>query len=479
MEIGKLGDRVEKIELKETQAVEFKQSWRDEWLKSLSAFCNTQGGILYVGVDDHGEIIGIKNSKKLLEDIPNKLKEILGITASITLHTHQENEYLMIQVEKYPYPISYKGSYYQRSGSVTQELKGASLDHFLLTRQGRRWDGLPLPLFGEEDIDPLALRLFSQKAQSKKRIDEDFLHADVNTLIQKLHLKEGEYYKIATALLFGHNPQNYVIGSCIKIGYFASNTDLLYQDVIEGNLFSQVDKTIELVFSKYLKAWISYEGIQRVETFPLSQIAFREALINAVVHKDYARGSAIQISIYEDKLLLWNAGDLPLHWDIQTLLSKHSSEPHNPSIAYPFFLAGYIESWGRGIEKIIEESKHYNGIIPTFKIQNGFWIEFAFPKNTKRKIGNKLGNKLGNQPSKNSTNKEDNKDINTLTSNQKTILRLLEKNPTYSTAKIADKLQITQTAIEKNIKILKTLGLLERIGTPRKGYWQVKKYAKP
>ena len=92
MEIGKLGDRVEKIELKETQAVEFKQSWRDEWLKSLSAFCNTQGGILYVGVDDHGEIIGIKNSKKLLEDIPNKLKEILGITASITLHTHQENE---------------------------------------------------------------------------------------------------------------------------------------------------------------------------------------------------------------------------------------------------------------------------------------------------------------------------------------------------------------------------------------------------
>ncbi len=168
------------------------------------------------------------------------------------------------------------------------------------------------------------------------------------------------------------------MGSMIKIGYFKSNTELIYQDVIEGNLFEQVDKVMELIFTKYLSAFITYEGIQRVESFPISELAFREALINAVVHKDYSSQNSIQISVYDDKLLMWNAGDLPSNWTIDTLLRKHTSEPHNPLIAYPFFLAGYIESWGRGIEKIIEESQKFNGITPQFRWENGLWVEFYF-----------------------------------------------------------------------------------------------------
>jgi ATP-dependent DNA helicase RecG len=213
---------------------------------------------------------------------------------------------------------------------------------------------------------------------------------------------------------------------------------------------------MELIFTKYLKALITYEGVQRVESFPVSELAFREALINAVVHKDYASQHTIQISVYDDKLLMWNAGDLPPHWTIDTLMQKHNSEPHNPAIAYPFFLAGYIESWGRGIEKIVEESQKFNGITPQFRWLNGLWVEFYF--NQEKSLPNGLGEKLGNR----------------LGDTQQNILTLMQNNPKISITALASELSISTTAIEKHIKTLKEQSYLKRVGSAKGGHWDVK-----
>ncbi len=443
-----------KLHINESQNTEFKQSWRDEYIKWLSAFGNTDGGKLYIGVDDDGVIRGIENAKKLLEEIPNKVRDILGILIDVNLHVKEGKEYLEIITEKYPYPISYKGSYYYRSGSATLELNGASLDKFLLSRQGKKWDGVPVPYFSSDDLDPFAFKLFRQKAEKKKRIDGELLKESDTVLVDKLHLKEGDYFKRATTLLFAKEPQKYVTGSSIKIGYFKSNSDLVYQDSVEGNLFEQVDKAMELIFTKYLKALISYEGIQRVESFPISELAFREALINAVVHKDYGSGHTIQISVYDDKLLMWNAGDLPSHWTVETLLQKHASEPHNPAIAYPFFLAGYIESWGRGIEKIIDESKKFNGITPQFRWQNGLWVEFYF-NNTPKKIENTETR------------------VKTREKTREKILEHIRVNPNITNQELADTLELTVKGIEWQIKKLKEDGKLERIGGAKGGHWEI------
>ena len=150
---------------------------------------------------------------------------------------------------------------------------------------------------------------------------------------------------------------------------------------------------MDLIFTKYLKAYISYEGIQRVESFPISQLAFREALTNAIVHKDYGELTPIQISIYDNKLMIWNVGELPKDWTVKTLLQKHPSQPYNPAIANVFFLAGLIESWGRGIDKIIDESEKFNGITPKFRFDNGLWVEFNFNE-LMDDVPNKLGDKL-------------------------------------------------------------------------------------
>lgn len=119
-------------------------------------------------------------------------------------------------------------------------------------------------------------------------------------------------------------------------------------------------------FTKYIKAPISYEGINRVETYEYPKDAVREALLNAIAHKDYSSGVPIQISVYTDKIIIWNEGQLPENWTVKNLLEKHASRPYNPDIANALFRSGYIESWGRGTLKIIRECKQAGILEPVF-----------------------------------------------------------------------------------------------------------------
>ena len=119
-------------------------------------------------------------------------------------------------------------------------------------------------------------------------------------------------------------------------------------------------------FTKYIKAPISYEGINRVETYEYPKDAVREALLNAIAHKDYSGGVPIQISVYTDKIIIWNEGQLPENWTVKNLLEKHASRPYNPDIENALFRSGYIESWGRGTLKIIRECKQAGIPEPVF-----------------------------------------------------------------------------------------------------------------
>ena len=196
-------------------------------------------------------------------------------------------------------------------------------------------------------------------------------------VLENLKLIERSLLKRAAVLLFHPDPEKFVTGAFIKIGYFQSDTELIFQDEVHGNLFEQVEKTIEILFTKYIKAIISYEGIHRIETYEYPKEAIREAILNALAHKDYSVGAPIQISVYNDKLMIWNYGQLPESWTIENLIKKHSSIPHNPDIANSFFRAGYIEAWGRGTIKIIEQCKEHQLPIPKFSNDGSdFWIVF-------------------------------------------------------------------------------------------------------
>lgn len=108
----------------EQQNIEWKESWRDEYLKWICGFANAQGGKLYIGCDDDGNIVGVKDSKKLLEDIPNKIRDAMGIVVDVNLLRKEDKEYIEIDVQTYPISISCKGVYHYRSGSTKQILRG-------------------------------------------------------------------------------------------------------------------------------------------------------------------------------------------------------------------------------------------------------------------------------------------------------------------------------------------------------------------
>lgn len=129
----------------ESQNIEYKTSWRDDYIKWISGFANAQGGTLVIGKDDAGAVVGLPDAKKLLEDIPNKVRDILGIIVDVNLKKAAGCQYIEIDVAPYPYPVSYKGQYHYRTGSTKQELKGAALDRFLLAKQGKHWDSVPVP----------------------------------------------------------------------------------------------------------------------------------------------------------------------------------------------------------------------------------------------------------------------------------------------------------------------------------------------
>lgn len=229
--------------MKESQQIEWKETWRDEYLRWICGFANAEGGVLVLGRNDKGVAVGVDNSRKLLDDLPNKIRDVLGIMADVHLVEEAGKDLVEIRVEPYPSPISYKGEYHYRSGSTKQELKGAALERFLLKKRGRHWDDAPEPSFTVRSCSAAALRLFKQRATESGRMDRAVLRDGREAVLGNLELIEKHGLKRAACLLFSDRPERYVSGAWIKIGFFLTDDDLRYQDEIHGNLFEQVEKT--------------------------------------------------------------------------------------------------------------------------------------------------------------------------------------------------------------------------------------------
>lgn len=442
----------------EQQNIEWKESWRDEYLKWICGFANAQGGKLYIGCDDNGKVVGVKDSKKLLEDIPNKIRDAMGIVVDVNRLTEGDKEYIEIDVPMYPIGISCKGVYHYRSGSTKQVLTGPALEAFLMRKHGATWDHSPLPIFKIDDVDDQAVEHFKKLAAAKGRIDPALLNEPKEILMEKLRLTNGDYLTNAAMLLFCKNPDRYQLGSYIKIGYFENDAELIYQDEIHGSILEQIDKAIELIYFKYMRAKITYEGIYRRERYFVPEAALREALLNAICHKQYESRIPIQVSVYEDRLYVANVGRLPENWTLENLMGKHASLPYNPDIAHIFYLAGLIESWGRGIEKICDSLKADNLPMPEYTVHPGdIMIKFSGPEDRIIRVTDKVTDRVSEK----------------VTDKEKRVLEMIIEDPGYTTTQIAEKMSVTRKTVSGYIRSLKEKGIIERIGSDRKGYWKI------
>jgi len=202
----------------ESQNIEFKSAWRDEYLKVICAFANTDGGRLIIGVNDDGKPIGLKNSKKLLEDIPNKARDILGIIPRVFLESKKGRDTLIIAVKPSYAPISYAGRFFIRSGSTNLELKGKELSRFLISKSGKDWEEYVEEKSTIEDINSKTIGKFKELASKRLPFVKD--EKDNIKLLEKLNLIKDGKLKRASILLFGKTPKKSFTSAYIKIGKF-------------------------------------------------------------------------------------------------------------------------------------------------------------------------------------------------------------------------------------------------------------------
>lgn len=279
----------------ESKNTEFKREWKDDFIKTICSFANTEGGKLIIGLNDDGTIYGVKNDKKLLEDLPNKIINQLGIIPKIEIKKKNSKSVIYIHIKQSIVPVSYHGRYYIRSGSVTTELRNRMLTEFLLKRSGLSWDMIPDSRIVETDFNTDTIQRFINLATDRIPALKD--ETETGMLMHKLNLKENNFYKRAAILLFGKNPQKYFPQAITKIGRFQNETDIISSDIIEGNLFQQAETTLDILRTKYLISNIHFEGIHRREILEYPYEAMREAILNMLIHRDYNTTSVSQIRV--------------------------------------------------------------------------------------------------------------------------------------------------------------------------------------
>ncbi len=363
--------------LREGQQLELKRQWTDRALEDIAAFANTDGGRLLIGVEDSGTVVGFSGKDADVQRISNVIHGRLGLTPRIHVQEINDLPVLVIEVEPTQGIIPCNGRYLCRVGSTNRDFSPQELANHMLRRSGQSWDSLPSS-WGMERCDLKTIETFVSLA--KPRLPQ----ADASVpelLLQNLGiLREGKLTN-AGVLLFGSRPQEYFTQAMVPVGVFRSPVDIVDSHDLEGNLFQQVETAMER-FRRLLTVRFdtsvsepSLAGIRRREIWEYPLEALREAVINAVIHRDYLSTGHVQVRLYDDRLEVWSPGTLPPNLTPDALRGPHGSFPRNPALARVFYFSGLIEQWGSGTLKILrlcEEQKLpeplFENLGPTFRV---------------------------------------------------------------------------------------------------------------
>ncbi len=361
----------------ESQFTEWKESWRDEYLKTICAFANSEGGVLTVGIDDRGRVIGAKDPERLLKVLPDTIRNKLGIVPFVRLNRSEGKETVSIPVERSPVSVTLDGKFYIRSGSTTQLISGRELEVYLLNRIGMPWTEEPVRDVSVKDLSPEAILAFKNMGVESGRLMPEDVYLDPTDLLEKLDMFRDGMLKRSAVLLFHPRPGRYIPSAVVKIGMF-EGADLLFHDELTGPLMIVADRAVDLINTKYSVSPVKYNGIVRLESKPYPMAAVREAVMNAIVHNDYSSQAPIQVKVFPNSLTVYNSGGLPLGWTVERLIGSHRSVPRNPSMANVFFRAGLIESFGRGIGMIMSQFEGRDVPPPVFDNQvDEFSVTFS------------------------------------------------------------------------------------------------------
>jgi len=368
------------IKYGESQIIEFKESFDREALETVVAFANAKGGTIFIGVANNKKVKGISVGKETLAQWSNQIAQATEPTVIPELQVEEiyNKKVVLIGIKEYPLkPVSFRGRCFKRVGNSNRQMSPQEIAQMHLQSTGNSWDALPASVSGTDVLNSENIKNYINTAASLSR--RRFVKTDSSTeVLTKLELiKEGKP-TWAAVLLFGKNPQSPLTQATIHCGRFKGETTIIDDRLISGSLIGQIDEVMDFIRKNINVEFVITGKPQRDEIWDYPLEALREAVINAVCHRDYSDSADIQIKIYEDSIYIWNLGGLPFDLAIEDLLDPaHSSKPRNKLISQVFYDMGIIERYGSGIQRMIGACVKAGLPTPVFEEKfGGFAITF-------------------------------------------------------------------------------------------------------
>ncbi len=423
-------------DIHEDQAIEFKETLNEDAIaQTMVAFANSSGGKIYVGITDAGKVIGTTIGKNKLEQFTQKIHN--ETSPAVIFHTEFEKsgsvELLVITVHPAKRkPVFYNGLAYKRVNKTTLKVCDPEELRSLFMNKTVFFDDVPCQGARLEDLDEGAIQKFASMAVTAGRLSAPSTKAD--EFLSKLGLMDGPEIKNAGVMLFAKNPSAFFPVWGIRCAVVSPGMDFQDMQDFNGNLIQSVEQAMQFIMAKIPKE-IHVEGLQRVETPRIPERAIREALVNAVAHRDYFFPSFVYVSIGSDYIVIKNPGRLE-GLTIADLARYHSSVIKNPNIAKVFYLCKYIETWGSGTVKIYEAMRQNGLKDPQFTMDSMFSVRLSMQ-----------GQKLNER--------------------QKFILATIQAGKPLKPTDVAKKYNVSITATVGDFAHLVHLGIIQKSGRGR------------
>ena len=362
----------------ESETVELKASFSKEILETSGAFANTKGGAILIGISDKGQVKGIQIGKETVRDWANQISQSTEprIIPEIEIGTIDGKNVAVIWIKEFPIkPVFVKGRSFRRVGSSNRVMQAHEIAEIHFRSTGMSWDRLPVAnaLMDEIDLEKVRQYVGRAKSAGRKRISGGESPLQV---LEKLELIRDGKPTWAAILLFHEHPQRFLPQGVIHCGRFKGETTVIDDRMIEGPIIEQIEEAMDFIRKNINVKFVMTGRPAREEVWDYPLEALREAVINAVCHRDYTVSSNTEVRIYDDELIVWNPGGLPLGLTVEDLYKPHPSVLRNKGIGGIFYDMGLIEQWGSGIGRMREACVKAGIPEPRLEERQGFRVIF-------------------------------------------------------------------------------------------------------
>ena len=369
---------MELIRAGESETTEFKKNFDRETIETAGAFSNTKGGVILLGVSNKDKVVGVQIGKETLKNWANQISQSTEprVIPEIEHSEIKGKGVVIVRIKEFPIkPVSVKGRCFRRVGNSNRIMPMQEIAQMHFHSTGMSWDKLPARDAMIEDIDIEKVKRYIKKANEtgRRKIGDDEKSLQV---LEKLELiKEGQP-TWAAILLFRKDIKRFLSQAAIHCGRFKEETIIIDDRMIEGTIIEQVDEAMDFIRKNINVRFVMTGKPAREQIWDYPLEALREAVINAVCHRDYTIPSNTEVRIYDDKLIVWSPGGLPFGITIEDLYKPHSSVLRNKGLGEIFYDIGWIEQWGSGIDKMRRTCTEAGLPEPQFEEYQGFRVIF-------------------------------------------------------------------------------------------------------